>query len=132
MTFDALPQQQPDQAPPVLPAPDVDEHGGGLSTSSTTPAPAPLEAEPETTASGPQAEAISAAADQAVATPVPDDVEDLQDEFHDFDDLFDQQNEISMITEAQPEEEEEAAIMVAPVAPRTELDRALRDVDALD
>ena len=98
---------------------------GGPLTSSTTPA-----------AGAPVAEAVQAAEDTAVATPVLDDVEDLQepvldgvedlqDEFHDFDDLFDQQNEISMITEAQPEEEEEAAIMGAPVAPRTELDRAL-------
>ena len=86
---------------------------------------------------------VQAVQDEAVATPVPDDVEDLQepvpdgiedlqDEFHDFDNLFDQQNEISMITEAQPEEEDEAAIMGTPVVPRTELDRALRDLDALD
>ena len=47
-------------------------------------------------------------------------------------DLFEQQNDISMITEAQPEGEEEAATLGAPFAPRTELDRALRDLDALD
>ena len=84
----------------------------------------------------PQAEGadhlLQAGVDEAVAMPVPDDVEDLQDEFHDFDDLFDQQNDISMITEAQPEEEEEAVALGTPVVPRTELDHALRDPDALD